>query len=117
MFKNKMKYHSVKTDISGIKFDSKKEADRYWELKLLEKAKKIRDLKLQPKFILQEGFIDNQGRRHRPITYTADFSYIEGETTIVEDVKSPMTAKLQDYVNKKKMFIKANPHLVFREII
>ena len=34
------KYFNQKTIIDGIKFDSKKEAIRYTELKLLEKARK-----------------------------------------------------------------------------
>ena len=39
------KYHSVKTVVNGIVFDSKKEAKRYYELLLLEKAGEIHDLK------------------------------------------------------------------------
>jgi dsDNA-binding SOS-regulon protein len=41
------KYLNKKTEIDGITFASKKEAKRYSELKLLEKAKKIEDLQLQ----------------------------------------------------------------------
>lgn len=50
------KYGNIKTVIDGIKFDSKRESERYLELKLLEKAGEISDLKLQPRFILQHGF-------------------------------------------------------------
>jgi len=32
------KYHSTRVEIDGIKFDSKAEAERYQELKLLEQA-------------------------------------------------------------------------------
>ena len=51
--KKKSKYKAVKTEINGIKFDSKKEARRYKELKILEKADEIKSLELQPRFLLQ----------------------------------------------------------------
>ena len=44
------KYHNIKTVVDNIKFDSKKEANRYTELKLLERAGKIFALALQRKF-------------------------------------------------------------------
>ena len=44
------KYNNIKTVIDGIIFDSKKEAKRYSELKLLEKAGLIGSLQLQVKF-------------------------------------------------------------------
>lgn len=67
-------------------FDSAKEAQRYRELKLLERAKKISNLELQPRFLLQESFRKN-GKTYRKIEYVADFKYIEKGKTIVEDVK------------------------------
>jgi hypothetical protein len=87
-----MKYHNKKTVIDGITFDSKREAERYCELKLLEKAGKIRYLDLQPEFILQESFKKN-GVTYRAIKYIADFSYIDIETgeIVVEDVKGMET--------------------------
>lgn len=50
------KYHNKKIIQDGIKFDSKLENKRYNELKMLEKAKIITDLKLQPKYELQPKF-------------------------------------------------------------
>ena len=66
------KYRNRKTIHDGITFDSKGEANRYCELKILERAGEISDLTLQPKFTLQESFKKN-GKTHRAITYIADF--------------------------------------------
>ena len=101
-----MKYHNKKTEFDGIKFDSKKEAMRYCELKQLERAGVIKDLRLQPRYILQEKYEIN-GRKERAITYIADFEYYDNEKQkiVVEDVKSPAT-KTQVYRIKKKLFEK-----------
>ena len=48
-----------KTIFKGIKFDSKKEAQRYGELLLMEKGKLITNIKLQPKYELQEKYRKN----------------------------------------------------------
>ena len=89
------KYKAVPTYIDGIRFASKKEAGRYCELKLLEKAGAISDLELQTKFpiILNNGKI---------CTYKADFSYVQllGSKRIVEDVKGFRTPV---YKLKKKL--------------
>jgi hypothetical protein len=55
-YQKKHKYGAKRTEVMGIKFDSKKEANRYLELKMLARAGKIRDLKLQPKFLLLDKF-------------------------------------------------------------
>ena len=68
------KYFNKKTVVDGIQFDSKLEANRYCELKLLEKSGEIKDLKLQPKFLLQESFKKN-GKTYRKVEYIADFTY------------------------------------------
>ena len=109
------KYNNRKTKIDGITFDSIREANRYSELKLLERAKKIKKLVLQPEFILQCGFKDGMGDKHRPITYRADFQYIDTENgfTVVEDVKGFRNAV---YLLKKKMFLYGYQDIVFSEI-
>lgn len=96
------KYHSKKAVIDGIKFDSKKEAERYIQLKLLEKAKLIKDLELQKSFELQPTFKKN-GKTYRKISYIADFYYFDIHLGkyIVEDVKG---FKTKEYALKKKMF-------------
>ena len=47
---SRSKYKAVKTTIDGITFDSKREAKRYSELKVLEKAGMITHLELQPEY-------------------------------------------------------------------
>ena len=70
------KYNNKKTQIDMYVFDSTKEAKRYKELKLLERAGEISNLELQPHFLLQDSFNKN-GRNYRKIEYVADFKYIE----------------------------------------
>lgn len=70
------KYKNKKTQVDMYVFDSAKEAQRYRELKLLERAKQISDLELQPKFLLQDSFKKN-GKTYRKIEYVADFKYTE----------------------------------------
>ena len=105
------KYHSVKTTIDGIKFDSKKEARRYEQLIELMNDGVIRDLKLQPHFTLQEAFKTIDGESVKSIVYVADFSYrmrsmdAGGEEywpLVVEDVKG---VKTDVYQLKRKMMI------------
>lgn len=107
------KYNNKKTIIDNIKFDSKAEANRYIELKMLEKARKISDLELQPKFILQEKYINNKGEKIRAITYKADFCYLEGNKIVVEDVKGVET---KEFKIKKKLFENKYRDIDFRLI-
>ena len=97
------KYKNKKVMIDNILFDSKKEANYYTYLKLLEKAGKITDLELQKKFILQPSFKLN-GKTYRAITYVADFVYKDDKGMHVVDVKSEATRKDKVYRLKKKMF-------------
>jgi len=109
----KHKYNAKKVVINGIKFPSEKEGERYVELKMLENAGKIRDLKLQPKFLLQESF-KYKGKTQRAIFYIADFEYIdERGQRVVEDVKG---VKTEVYKIKKKLFLKKYPQVEFKEI-
>ncbi len=108
------KYHNKKTTIDGITFDSIKEGKRYQELKLLERAKEISGLKLQPQFELQPSFKKN-GKIYKKITYKADFMYFDNRLnkTIVEDVKG---FKTEVYKLKKKIFEYNFKNLELREI-
>lgn len=96
------KYYSRKVIIDEIKFDSKKEGNRYLELKLLLKAGKIRDLELQKKFELQPKYKMNN-KTIRAISYVADFVYfdVDKKEMIVEDTKGFRT---EVYKLKKKLF-------------
>ena len=80
------KYKNKKIIIDGIEFDSEKESNRYSELKILERAGIIKDLRLQVKFELQPPYNKNS-KRIRGIYYIADFVYIEDGKTIIEDTK------------------------------
>lgn len=109
------KYNAKKNKIDGHLFDSKRETERYCELKLLERSKEIRNLVLQPRFLLQDKFKDKQGKTHRKIEYVADFLYIDKQgRNVVEDVKGVLT---EVYKIKKKMFLKIyDEQYDFREI-
>jgi hypothetical protein len=82
------KYHNEPTTVDGIRFASKKEANRYGELKLMERAGEIEGLKLQPRFVIS---IDGEDI----CTFVADFSYMSLQIVparqIVEDVKGVRT--------------------------
>lgn len=111
------KYHNQKDERAAgsgasIRFDSKKEARRYDELMAMLQAGKIRELKLQQQFTLQEAYTTTEGVRVRAIRYQADFTYQkpqfvdrDGEWIwglVVEDVKSRAT-KTRAYAMKKKL--------------
>ncbi len=121
------KYHNSPTERitqSGavLHFDSQKEARRYDYLAALERAGRIRDLRLQVDFTLQEAYTDIEGRRVRAIRYRADFTYhvppfgeflesvpeeLRGKygpigVLVVEDVKSRAT-RTKEYLLKRKM--------------
>jgi hypothetical protein len=97
------KYKAKKTTVDGITFDSKAEAKRYQELKLIERAGQIKNLSLQPRFMLQGGFKNiHTGKKERAIEYVADFQYEDNNVIIVEDCKG---FKTSDYKIKRKLFI------------
>jgi len=112
------KYGARRVQVDGIWFDSKAEARRYGSLKMLEKAKtnRIKDLQCHPKF-------DLYGPNSILIcTYKPDFTYTELDGynnplgMVAEDVKSPATAKREDYRLKVKLFKANYPDIEFREI-
>lgn len=92
------KYKNTKVVVDGITFDSKKEAARYKELKLLEAAGEISNLERQVKFVLiptqrEPDFVGVRGgiKKGKVIekecSYLADFVYIRDGEVVVEDVK------------------------------
>ncbi len=104
------KYGNKKTVIDGIKFDSKAEARRYTELKVLERVGEITDLRLQPKYELQPKF--KRGKKSiQAITYIADFEYREDGKLIAEDTKGVRT---QVFTLKAKMFQFKYPDIELR---
>ena len=87
------KYRNIKTTVDGITFDSKRESIRYCELKLLAKAKKIKNLRLQVPYVIRVN-------GEKICKYIADFVYVEDGQEIVEDVKGMRT---REYVLKRKL--------------
>ncbi len=84
---SKNKFGARKTELNGRTFDSSYEAEIYCQRKLQEQAGEITNLELQRTFTLQEAFRDRAGKKHRAITWTADFTYIENGVKVAEDVK------------------------------
>jgi len=112
----KSKYGAKPMVVDGIRFDSTKEARRYSELRLLEKAGQIRDLETQPKFPIDVVQLWQDGRwtwrtsQDEPPqliqcgVFTADFRYVEVEANrvVIEDVKSGPT-KTTAYRLRKRL--------------
>ena len=94
------KYRSNKTYYNGIRFDSGKEADRYTELLILQKAGIISDLQRQVKFPLLPAQYAGKKCIFKAINYYADFTYIQDGKLVVEDVKG---FKTKEYRMKEKM--------------
>ena len=96
------KYGNKKTVVDGITFDSKKEANRYCQLKMLERAREISQLELQHEFELIPRQAKGEGiRSERACKYRADFYYVTKDgNQIVEDVKGKRT---KDYIIKRKL--------------
>ena len=101
---NWTKYNSKKTIVDGQKFDSKKEANRYQELVLMEKAGVIKNLSRQVKFVLIPSQRDEATGKviERECSYKADFVYEEDGKTVVEDVKGFRT---KEYIIKRKLML------------
>lgn len=112
------KYGSRKQTVSGITFDSRKEARRFQELRLLEQAGQISDLRMQVKYqlippqrapsfeVYKSG--PNKGRRkpgkllEKECSYIADFVYVQDGETVVEDAKGYRT---DVYIIKRKLML------------
>ena len=124
------KYNSRKIQLDGITFDSRKEAGRYRELTLLQRAGQISDLRMQVRFELLpaqyamtgevycKGPRKGQPKRGRcienAVVYVADFVYNENGRTVVEDTKGMRT---KDYIIKRKLFRwKYGDQYEFREV-
>ena len=99
------KYHNRKVITSdGIEHASQKEANRWCELKLLERAGKIFDLQRQVKFTLIPAQHEGKKLLERECAYIADFVYKDAESgkLIVEDTKG---VKTKDYIIKRKLML------------
>lgn len=115
-----VKYNNTKCVVDGIQFDSKHEANRYCELRLLQKGGAISDLRLQVEFELipnQYATEKRYGKNGKPLKdkqvllerkccYVADFCYTDNATgeQVVEDTKSPIT-RTPEYIVKRKLML------------
>lgn len=96
------KYHSTPTEVNGIRFDSKREANRWAELRLMERAGKIQKLKRQVKYLLIPSQYRDGKCIEREASYIADFVYIKDGHLIVEDCKGFRTP---EYKLKRKLML------------
>jgi len=110
------KYGAKPKTVDGIRFASTKEATRYQELKLLEKAGLIRNVVLQPRFVLWAWTQEPADAEHMPPTvgyYNADFMYLtEAGEQVIEDVKGFKTPLYK----WKKRHVEAQYGIQIREI-
>ena len=114
-WQNYKKYGNTKTVVEGIVFDSKREANRFQELSLLERVGAIKNLKRQVKYTLipsQYEKVWNPQKKafvrgkclERECSYVADFVYVDVKSgeIIVEDTKG---FKTKDYIIKRKLML------------
>jgi hypothetical protein len=103
------KYHAKKIIIDGEQFDSKAEYRRWRELKLLERAGDIEDLRRQVRFELIPRQTNPVTKEllERPVVYVADFVYFDVRSfrKVVEDVKGKCTP---EYIIKRKLMLYLN---------
>lgn len=98
----KNKYNAQKVTYRGETFDSKREAGRFAQLLLLQKAGQITGLKRQvPYLLIPAQYIDGKCVE-RAVTYRADFVYRENGELVVEDTKGVRTP---DYIIKRKLML------------
>lgn len=109
---NTNKYNAKRVEINGVVFDSKKESRDAVKLQRLASTGVISNLQYQVKFVLQEGYKNNQGKSIRPICYVADFVYERDNQKYVQDSKGVRT---EVYKIKRKLFEKRYPEYIFIE--
>lgn len=115
--RKKTKYKNTKVEYGGLKFDSKKEMQRYIVLKKAEEAGLISNLKTQVRYELipavKETYIKHLKTKDKecertlqlPITYTCDFQYIKDGEIVIEDVKASPKMLPKEFVLKEKMML------------
>ena len=98
------KYGNKKVTIDGETFDSKKEAKRFFALKLLKQAGEIKELRRQVKFVLIPSQRVDGKVVERECSYIADFVYRDAKSgeMVVEDTKG---FKTKDYIIKRKLML------------
>lgn len=98
------KFGAQKVELDGHTFDSKSEANRYAQLKLLERAKEIKALGVHPTYYLTVNGTTIG-------TYKPDFAYYEGGRKIAEDVKGMITPEAS---LRMRVFMATHPDVELR---
>lgn len=110
------RYNHTKVEVNGLKFDSKKEYQRYLVLKEAEDNGLITDLRTQVKYELipavVEEYIEHLKTKDKiktrtlqlAITWTADFVYLKDGEEVIEDVKPSKMLLSDRFVIKEKLF-------------
>jgi hypothetical protein len=113
--RKKTKYKNTKVEYGGLKFDSKKEMQRYIVLRKAEEDGLISDLKTQVRYELipavKETYIKHLKTKDKecertiqlPITYTCDFQYIKNGELVIEDVKASPKMLPKEFTLKEKL--------------
>ena len=109
------KYSNKKVVVGGVTFDSKREANRYQELLLLERVGAIKNLKTQVKYTLIPAQFEKVWKPRKKVfekgkclerecSYIADFVYVDikSDEIVVEDTKG---FKTKDYIIKRKLML------------
>lgn len=97
------KYHNKQVTVDGIRFDSIREANRWQELKLMERAHEITDLQRQVPFKLVPTCKTRRGKTVYGVSYIADFVYRDNfGRQVVEDSKG---FKTDSYKLKYKLML------------
>ena len=110
---SRKKYGNAAVQVDGKLFDSRKEANRYIELLIMQRAGKISNLRTQVKYILipEQRELPPEGSKkpgnviERECAYLADFVYEDmedGGKTVVEDTKGFRT---KEYIIKRKLML------------
>ena len=107
------KLHAEKVDMTMpdgtvMHFDSKREARRYMDLWMMQRAGEISGLRTQVKYELIPKQVHKDGTKERAIEYVADFVYEQGGETLVEDSKGfrdTSSAAYRLFVMKRKMML------------
>lgn len=107
------KLHAEKVDLTMpdgtlMHFDSKREARRYMDLWLMQRAGEISGLRTQVKYELIPKQVHKDGTKEKSIEYVADFVYEQGGETVVEDSKGfrdTSSAAYRLFVMKRKMML------------
>lgn len=107
------KLHAEKVDMTMpdgtlMRFDSKREARRYMDLWLMQRAGEISGLRTQVKYELIPKQVHKDGTKEKSIEYVADFVYEQGGETVVEDSKGfrdTSSAAYRVFVMKRKMML------------